>query len=495
MLIYQKASKKPMASAQTAIRGTVRRSAARREEFRNRLLSEKEARIADLLARIGGRNIYGMDEHGRPAETKPPHRLKARITSTGRAEISFSKESWRRVARILPETLERKIRGGEKAPRKRMTLSTDLLHAVRCLKHTREGHRKEIERKEEIISDVNWVNAQLGSLGASAPKKKLEEFRKRLLRITDALKNNKLLLKRAALHKLKEAVECLKKAKGAHSSQAKYRHIFSAAMKLSAFENRLGMWRDEEIIGIDFYNLLRERALRLARDDFLRQELNRYARIFGNRRSAERWLNFYRHDMEVIRLIQSIGNEIKQGEWAEQPAKAIEGLLNDLGRPGSLTLLEVIGREVAAGPDYIALRELRDAYRALRDGDMEKARFHLGKAREFYYDRLSHLAKEMHGERGKWLVARQLEMAHAHIKTRRPRKKEALSHLEKAVRFIRMNKLDYFAEELAETGDSYTTAACRLIREAHEHFKNGEFQLARERCLEASKELLSFRPK
>ncbi|MEM3030634.1 MAG: hypothetical protein QXH27_02760 [Candidatus Micrarchaeia archaeon] len=471
-----------------------------RKGFRDRLLSEKEARIEELLQRIGGKTIHGIDENGRPAKTKPPHRLKACITSSGRVTLEFSRESHRRVARLLPETIEGLARKGGKFPGKKTTFSTDLLHAVRSLKHLREGHASEISAKDRVLDEVKRLNLELDQLDSHASKMELDAFRKRLQGFVVELEKMKLLLKRAAKNKLAEAAGLLAQVGEEDNAQEKYRLLTAACSKIAAVENRLGRWRDEDIIGMDFYNLLRERALRLARDAFLCFELKRYAGIFGSPCSASRWLGFYRHDMEVVALIESIGEEIQRPRLSlpeEQSARitAVSNLLLALDSPDAMPRLEAIGKAVAEeGRDYIALRELRQAYRALKKGDELEAAARLEESLRFYSDRLSYLAGEMNNE--KWLVARHLYMARDHLmRKRRPQRSEALNHFEKAIRFIRMNKLDYFAEELEETGDAYTSQAVKLIKQAHEHFISGRFAQARECCLQAEAEIRKFQPK
>ncbi len=355
---------------------------SQRVGFRQRLLQDARFASQVLLSRITGPTVCGLNEEGRRTWTKSADALRMGVSDRGRVRISFRRESYRRVARMSTARLEERLRKGWIAPRKAVSFSTDLFHAVRSLKHVRETHALEFAEKDELIRKVERVNAEFAVRSRSLTADQARELRRKLIVLCAELERKTSSLKKMAKAQLEGTVALLDDSQYA-----------AACARMVAFRRRLGELRDRQIAGIDEWDFLREACLRVERDKWLVQRLEGFRYTFSNRRKARHYLeSFVKPDLALVERLNALLESLRRG------VKSRDELLVEIVSVGRALKAEGNGKR-------FAVERLREAYKS--------------------------------------------------VNAKRMRRVEAILQVEEALRFIRQNKLDYMAEELEATKDSY----------------------------------------
>jgi hypothetical protein len=161
-------------------------------------------------------------------------------------------------------------------PRKKLTLHLHIIRAVRLLKHVREGYQAEVEATEKSLAILDALNVSLAGKGPHSDKQ-LDSAIGCLV----SFKDDELAKKHAAVKRivakgrLEETIRFLEKARQ-KSGNARAMEISRACALLTSFRERLGKWRDEQIVGMAVHNFKKECALRIERDKWLLAQLDSF---------------------------------------------------------------------------------------------------------------------------------------------------------------------------------------------------------------------------
>jgi len=301
----------------------------------------KEEHLLKLLGRLKGKTVSGKNESGDSVLTKETSAFKIRLRSYWNVAMRF-----RREKKLPADFVE-----GERVPRKYAKMDTDIFRAVRTCKHIRENWENETGKRDEIVEIAEEKNAELAVLGRKITDDELDELIDKLKEVVESCRRIKSAYKVLGLKKLEDAIEMLEGADVGNRAIV----IGKTAAVITAFRNRYGGWRDEQVEGMGAYNFLRECSLREERDLFLKRMLFELSeKLSGKRKWAH--LRMMEEDREHAGIIKGI-------DW-ENRGSAVE-------------VLHRIYKETRLKRTR---QELWKAFMAAKEGNLRTARMYSGNA-------------------------------------------------------------------------------------------------------------------
>ncbi len=333
-----------------AARALAEKMKTKRMIGRTALLDEGR-NAALMLGRIPGAPYSGKDAEGQPFPTKAPNNLKMRLLPAG-VEIKFRREESGKIDEVFAE--------GMRIPRKSVTVKTSIFRAVRSLKHVCEGYEAEFKRRDRVLAEIEKINAELSLNGAKMDGAQIHQIEERIDAVMEGISQDVAAVKKLGEFKIDEVFGYLEPARYLTGFE-KTAMIAAACAKLVAFRNRYGEWRDRQAAGSMAYNKLRECSLRKERDNFLSHLLNGWADFIEKYQYAAP--KMWKRDLENAKKIRELITLVAADHSA------------------SIARLVEIGRNLKdKGVENSAKKELRKAYRGLKDGKFEDAIMYLGRA-------------------------------------------------------------------------------------------------------------------
>ncbi len=320
-----------------------------RVETRRRLATELNPVV--LVERIRGRTIIGRDERGAVAETKEPQKLN--ITVNGwLVELETHKDDLGFLSTLMPKEADRLVKRG-KQRRRKITMETDLFHAVRATMHMKESYRKEYSETKALV-EVEELNARLAVMDWHVENSEIDEMIKDMNEMGKKLKRQLAAPKKQAFEKLQAAIKTLEELKKETGAFKRTNRLSVACSRLVAFRNRYNEIRLGEILIRGSRANLRERTLRILRDRHIQSMVNQCIRyIEKNDGRAFAYRTRYMKEKEVVRVLEELTLSNVGEIFEKVKAKKV--------RKGKNILLEV-EKDLENGDKKAAYSKLRRMY-------------------------------------------------------------------------------------------------------------------------------------
>ncbi len=384
-------------------------------------------------SRKSGFYAIGRDSHGVAVETRKISDLRM-IVDQWYVRMSFKREDREKLKGTWKQ-VEGQLKEG-KVPRKLVKMDTHIISAVRTLKHVRKGYQEELESTDTVLALLDAINIEVASKCGTITNSEIDNVISALDALDAWLSRKQVAVKkivsRGRLAQAREMFEQAKEKKGAH--------VARACAVFTSLRNRLGTWRDRQVAGIAEYNLQRECALRVERDQWL------FSRLAVFAAAAERVSQFQMFDEHKRTVITEVRRMIAEKEPKQRILRYLEAN-KDLFRVSKrarekaehnifLMANGKMPKDEGTKVDYL-IGHYAWLYRHVRDGDTQKA-----------------LAK--------------------------------LDYLEL---FVSANKPGFILDELSKEPDHYMGPVIELMRKANQAFWQDDFEAAKKLYGEAADEL------
>jgi hypothetical protein len=261
-------------------------------------------------------------------------------------------------------------------PRSQETVETHTISAVRMLKHIRKGYQKELSQTDALLRSLEGLNMRLAKNNEGHSDEDIGSAYCLLESVEASLSRKQVAVKRIVTSdRISRAKDMLSKAQGMEGAEREMQTSRACAMIVS-IRNRLGSWRDKQVAGIVRYNLQRESALRMHRDQWLFGQLVRFAE------STNEVHGFWQTDGAKRDVLSSVAAMIKEKRSAEEILaymKSKHTLFRAESRKREnaemhVALCEVgVQPTVGTGIDYM-IGHYAWLYRFIRSGAIERAK-------------------------------------------------------------------------------------------------------------------------
>ncbi|MFA5929998.1 MAG: hypothetical protein WC861_03890 [Candidatus Micrarchaeia archaeon] len=262
-------------------------TAQRSREMRVTAFTVKK--LMDERAIGSGELMFGRGEHGAAVETLIPAALNI-LVDKWYVVLKFMREDAVKIGELTREELEEVLKIGF-LPRTATYSSLHIISAVRLLRHVRKGYADELARAGSSLEILDRANLMLSERKSGHSDEELRAA----IAVLQSFDISTLQKKRAAVKRLlaRESVgEAVSMLETAISMEMGHKRDFQVARACSKFwkaRNRVGAYRDRQIINISYYNYLKECSLRKLRDEWLYAQLRKFA---GNPAKIHEYLQF-----------------------------------------------------------------------------------------------------------------------------------------------------------------------------------------------------------
>ncbi len=223
-----------------------------------------------LVEKIRGITLDGKDEKGVVVNTREPSKFGI-FCNCWLVEFPVHRDDKLFLAGLGPTEANEIVKAGAQRKRK-VNISTDIYHAVRLFKHIKEGYRNEL-KGARTVQMVEGVNAMLATLSSGALREEVEKIIGKLIQLEKRLGKKKSAPKLLALDKLERARKALEEFLREEGVFKKMNRVGVACALLVAFRNRYEEWRLREILRRGSMAKLKECALRIERDEYIKKVL------------------------------------------------------------------------------------------------------------------------------------------------------------------------------------------------------------------------------
>ncbi len=266
---------KPKRSAKKTATGMRRLRFSRRSVLLNDvdIVSEMQGSLSGIVSR-------GRNAGGEAVLTRKPEDLRMKIRSPRDVTVWTKRERTELVGRKTP------LFG--KIPKRNVSSRTNIYRAMRMLKHIIESARNEIEKRDEVLEKIERINSRLYEKQNRISSDELSSMLAELNTTGATLRRKISACKRLAFYMLEDSGSMLSDFRSISSElRGKQLNVARACAKLTAFRNRYGRWRDEQVGKIIAYNYLRACSLRTHRDEEVVTSIKKLAkRLYPEQKSA-----------------------------------------------------------------------------------------------------------------------------------------------------------------------------------------------------------------
>ncbi len=446
----------------------------------------------DEALKRGGASFVGRDEDGCAVETKSPGSLGI-VVDKWYVNMSFQREDRGRLGGLSLREIEEKLKKGH-IKRKPARMSTHIIMAVRTLKHVRRGYEEEMKRTETILRELDALNISLAGIRGKVPDKAIDEAVSWLRSYGESeLAKKQVAVKRmVAKPRLDKTVEMLEQLKDLPPEKRAVQ-LSRACAVFTSLRNRLGKWRDKDVIRMMEHNRRKECALRIARDDWLLSMLSKFAE------SPEQINEYIKIDKKKAEFLQSIKGMLENKRMSRQK------IMGEIW--GGSHLFRVAEREREGAEQKIALMEA-----GRQSWDKRKTDFLIGHYAWLYryikrgkhqmdlaksYEKMAkieeHNAKaqddESKAKKHKEKRKEYKEKARRHRALARLEERKAFGKMEYLMLFIDSNKPGFILEELYKDPEYYLRPVLDPFEGALGAFKTQDFKTAKTYFAQAKEEM------
>lgn len=436
----------------------------------------------DESIRKSGAILKGRDENGQAVETKSLSSLGI-VVDKWYVNMSFKREDRRRLGGMSLREIEEKLKKGH-IKRKPARMSTHIIMAVRTLKHIREGYEEEMEHTDKILKELDALNISLAGIKGKVPDKAIDAAVSWLKSFGESELAKKQVAVKSIVAKarLDKTIGMLEQLKDL-PPQKRAVQLSRACAVFTSLRNRLGKWRDKDVIRMMEHNHRKECALRIARDEWLFSRLSKFAE------SPEQIHEYIIIDKKKAEFLQSIRGMLENKKISRQK------IMGEIW--GGSHLFRVAERERKGAEQKIALMEVgRQSwdkrktdflighyawlYRYIKRG---KHQMELAKSYEKMAKIEEHNAKSQddkskakkHKEKRKEYK----EKARRHRALARLEERKAFGKIEYLMLFIDSNKPRFMLEELYKDPEYYLRPVLDPFEGALGAFKTQDFKTAK----------------
>lgn len=225
----------------------------------------------DHFARKSGSFMWGTGKDGRRAQSRALRALGIEgPDKDGFVVVGFKRDNIAKLEGIPADEADWIIKKGA-GPRKTVKCRLHIIAAVRQEEHIYDGYAKEINVADKVLLVLDALNIKLAE-----KTKPPEAFVDAAIFILATFGNDVLSKKTSAVKRVASMAKLKKLINKLHEVRSSSNPAFdnsTACRVFVAFRDRLGLWRDEQVAGLQKYNRQKEYALRAERDRWTYSQL------------------------------------------------------------------------------------------------------------------------------------------------------------------------------------------------------------------------------